>query len=186
MMPELIPYVAKYESLKMSVSNAILNQTIARGRIYRDSQGRERNEDDLEVDSSIITLAEVYNWPEQALYTLNVTERIVLSVESLTEVKLLAKTWALNNGLAVAIPNFPPVGSDKIGSKEIEGLLCDGYILTFASNVNAEAWYSQMLDVLIFLKISAPGQEIIWKLYAISQTDPGRELFELPSDYRHQ
>ena len=185
-MSEPISYKAEYESLKMNLSDTISTQVRVGGRIYRDGQGRERNEEDLEVDSGVITLAEIYSWPERTLYTLNVTERVVLSVESLTEVKLLAGTWALKDGLAVAVPNSPPAESNRIGSKEIEGLLCDGYILNFASNVSAEVWYSQALNAQIYLRILAPDQEITWKLFAIFQTEPDRELFEIPSDYRYQ
>jgi len=184
--PELAPYKAEYESLKVSLSQTTSNQVKTRGRIYRDSQGRERNEDDLEVDSGIITFADIYNWPEQTLYMLNVTERVVLSVESLAEVKLLAKTWALKDGVTVAIPNSPPAGIGGIGSKEINGLICDGYILNFASNVNGEVWYSRALSIQIHLRILAPDQEISYQLLAISQTEPDKGLFEIPSDYRHR
>jgi hypothetical protein len=180
------PYQAEYECLKKCLSNTVSNPVRTKGRVYRDSRGRERNEDDLEVDSGIITFAEVYNWPERTLYTLNVTERVVLSVESLTEVRLLVKTWALKDGVAVAVPNSPPTGIGEIGSKEINGLICDGYILNFASNVNAEVWYSRALNIQIHLRILAPDQEIIHQLFAISQTEPEKALFEIPSDYRHR
>jgi hypothetical protein len=85
--------------------------------------------------------------------------------------------------------------SESLGQQMIEGVLCDGKRTTVTIpansvgndlpiNIVSEEWHSPELQVLVLTKHNDPRYgETTYHLTNINRSEPGRDLFEVPSDY---
>jgi hypothetical protein len=85
--------------------------------------------------------------------------------------------------------------TESLGQQMIEGVLCDGKRTTVTIpansvgndlpiNIVSEEWHSPELQVLVLTKHNDPRYgETTYHLTNINRSEPGRDLFEVPSDY---
>lgn len=166
--------------------------------IYRDSEGRTRNEwwnDRKPADAA--RPAVIYDAVTGASYILNKRERLALqlpfSVKDATQRKV-----------KVVTPQSPPDDITKVlgetieplGTKSIEGVTAEGVRVTTTirgtetdgkapAKVIYERWYSQELRRNVLIKVIDPRfGEATYQLTKIDRSEPARDLFIIPADYK--
>ncbi len=164
------------------------------GAIYRDSQGRTRREQPLEVvagvritgsDRQIVRLIFINDFPGRSQYSLDQNNKIA------RKSPIWSNRWP-----------FPEEGSEdkakteSLGTKVIEGIKAEGTRVTFEIPtgqignekpllVITERWFSPELQIVILSRHVDPiAGEHVFRLVDISRQEPAADLFRIPAGYR--
>jgi hypothetical protein len=187
--------------------NRIVHKTT--GRVYRDSQGRTRREDDLEPGK--VRTISIVDPVAGVSYSLNPETRIASKTPYRTASRF---EWAPAGGSPVDVqvedlrrfvfaarplPPIPRVEFDenveKLRARQIEGVTAEGLrtTRTIAAGVVGneqplvwvtEEWRSPELQVLVMTRSADPRTgERTYKLLAIQRSEPNASWFDVPSDY---
>ena len=180
-----IGFQAVYQEIHTkNLPNETTISKMQKGTICRDSSGRERKEFTQTENGMIETIAYLYDPVKKLEYLLETnTKTIVFETHSLQE-GFRARTWSLGtSGIAIplALPSYQP----QLGTKEVEGLICTGYYISQPDKCKIEYWYSSGLNEIMLAKIVSNGEQIIWRLFNISLTEPDKSLFTVPPDYKY-
>jgi hypothetical protein len=175
-------------------------QTLSDGRritrrrvqsMYRDSEGRTRNEWGNESKSQTgHRFPIIYDAVTDTLYWGHMTLQSQLSRKDATPRKV-----------KIITPQSPPdditrvLGEtiEPLGTKTIEGVTAEGVKVTStiplteiggvqSNKVIYERWYSQELRRNVLIKVTDPRfGEAVYRLTKIDRTEPPRELFQIPA-----
>jgi hypothetical protein len=159
----------------------------ARGKIFRDSEGRTRTETESGggADQGIVII-----WDPVAQVS------IVLNTQTkAATVRHFPKPPSESAAIAAPKPPMPAAKSEKLESKEIEGFTVSGsrrFIIMEAgqdgndkpiTKVN-EIWYSPVLKAVLLSSHEDPrGGGYVTRLTNIRMSEPDPLLFRVPSDY---
>lgn len=161
-----------------------------KGAIYRDSAGRTRREQPLETIGGFSLGGEA----QKLIFITDANEGIQYFLDSNRKT---ARRIPLNGNRAPQ----PPAESDaakteSLGAKNLEGVSVEGTRTTIeipagklgndkSLQVVTERWYSSELQTIVMTRHLDPlSGEQIFRLTNIRRTEPARELFDVPSDYR--
>jgi hypothetical protein len=166
--------------------------------IYRDSEGRLRHEWGNETKTIGATrVPMLYDAVTGGIYFIDMGKRMAVQVAAPVKDPTFRQA-------KVITPQSPPENITKVlgetieplGTKTIEGVEAEGVRVTTtirgteASNqppakVIYERWYSQELRRSILINVADPRfGEATYRLIKIERTEPSRELFIIPSDYK--
>lgn len=85
---------------------------------------------------------------------------------------------------------------ESLGKQKFDGIEADGTRTTFTIpagkignelpiNIVSERWYSNELQTVVMTRHSDPRHgETVYRLTDINRSEPARQLFEVPSDYK--
>jgi hypothetical protein len=168
------------------------------GRVYRDSEGRTRQEPSLQTLGSVAAggsmpqLAFIYDPVASASYVLNLMSHTATRTVWPQSQPLAGRD--LNRLLRSAPENS--VKTESLGTQVMAGLAADvtrttqtipagqiGNALAIA--VVSERWYSLDLQVVLYSKRSDPrAGETVYQLTNISRSEPPAALFAVPADFQ--
>ncbi len=191
------PYSADVsnETTRTLADGNVIRQT-SLGRVYRDSEGRTREESSLDALGSAARgnapqLAFIYDPAASASYVLNLMNR--------TATRTLwpqAPAGAINGPNRLSRPAQPNTKTESLGTQVIAGLVADGTRTTLtipagqvgnsqALQVVSERWYSPDLQVVVLSKRTDPRVgETVYQLANVSRTEPPATLFVAPADFQ--
>jgi hypothetical protein len=172
------PFQAQYEQvyIRKQLNGHILEEKIT-GTVSRDPHGRERTEEWIESESGEpLGTVLVYDPVDRMRYIVDVKSNSVLDKYVTPDGSVRAQTWGLGES-RVAIPLTPPERQPDLGSKEIEGLLCEGYQTKGPGEAVSEYWFSRDLNQVMFVLITGENEKHLWRLFNIHQTEPDSQLF---------
>ncbi len=143
-------------------------------KLYRDSSGRIRIDHFIQIGSEAFCMyRKIYDPAQNAMFVLNDSKKTVLILRH-------------PPGPPAAVIGLFPIGNpgpdpkpEKLGSREIEGLLCEGHRFGVA-----ECWTSGELGGIPILAIV--DGEVRMKICDILLTEPDPGLFAIPPDYEIQ
>ena len=116
------PFQAEFEltrKIKSKDDRTVIERL--KGRIYRDSKGRERI-DDFDQDAHIVR---VYDPPGKSEFMLDIGSKTILYQVPLPSDGFRAYVWNVNK-TAIAFPLKPSESVPALGRKDIEGMRCAG------------------------------------------------------------
>jgi hypothetical protein len=207
------PYSAEVinQSLQtLSDGNKIVRTTTS--RVYRDSEGRVRREEDRPSGSPGITIMD----PAGSSWVLDSSNRIARQSPVLSRiynatlgqsVDMERLTVLLNGQPSVftagpswvaARPNGEPAAEEHLAARVIEGVRVEGVrrTSTIAAGaignerpivVTTEEWTSPELKVLVLSEHSDPRTGMsTYKLVNLKRAEPAASLFQVPADYTVQ
>lgn len=167
------------------------------GAIYRDGEGRTRNEQTLGAVGSFAATGDsrkrtfIHDPVAGVQYVLDTTAR--------TAEKMKARTGpppgVASNRVSPAAKERPDVKTESLGTQTIEGVQAEGTRRTFTIpagkfgndqpiQIVSESWYSPDLQTIVMSKHSDPRMgEHTYKLTSINRSEPAKSLFEVPADY---
>jgi hypothetical protein len=145
------------------------------GKLYRDSSGRIRIDHYVEIGSETFCLfRKIYDPAKNAMFVLNDTKRTIL----------VLRHPPGSQATVIALPPVRDAGTspttEPLGSREIEGLLCQGYRL----GAGYEYWTSEELGGIPIL--ATEDGEVRMRICEIMLAEPDRHLFAIPADYEIQ
>jgi hypothetical protein len=152
------------------------------GAFYRDREGREREEMYTSASSNTVAgTGTIYDPVAKVEYYFELRTKNILNTEVFQDIPGTQSFRCRSIGIrpAYSIPRTRPLFEPDLGSKEIEGLTCRGYTLSRREDGKVEYWYSEDLDDLIFIKLTRRSEQITWRLFNISRTEPPRHLFSI-------
>jgi hypothetical protein len=162
------------------------------GAIYRDTAGRTRREQPLEMVGgfSVVTdgnkapmLVFINDFPAGTQYFLDLNNKV-------------ARKNALGQGRPSRGDRDPEGTSESLGKKTIEGVMAEGTRYTFEIPVGqmgnekplqvvTENWFSPELQMIVSSRHVDPlSGEHIFRLTNIKRTEPAAELFAVPTGFR--
>lgn len=163
-----------------------------RGSIYRDTQGRTRREQTLEMAGGVILNGD--NKPAVMVFINDfaANSQIFLDLNNKT-----ARKSRIGDGPGPLEPGQPDdAKTESLGTKMIEGVKTEGTRVTFQIPVGhigndkpievvSERWFSPELQVLVMSRHIDPiAGEHVFKLVNIRRSEPAAELFVVPSGFR--
>jgi ankyrin repeat protein len=176
------PFQAQFEMRRLQKQprdDAPDNMT---GLIYRDSEGRERMEEHIEAQPGLtLKFVHISDPVEKMTYTLEAASKTILRKEPLSERGF--SMWAVDD-IGLMLPNAPPKTHPDLGSKEIEGLTCDGYQIKVKEGASVEYWFSRDLNQLVLAKAVSESGESTWRYFNFRFVEPNSSLFTVPADYK--
>lgn len=172
------------------------------GAIYRDSDGRTRNEQTFGAVGTFAATGEarkrtfIHDPVAGVQYVLDATAR---SAEKMTSSRGPRPGSTGKRGpsgdVSTASKERPEVKVESLGTQTIEGVQAEGTRRTFTIaagkfgndqpiQIVSETWVSHDLQTVILSKHSDPRMgEHTYKLTNISRSEPAKSLFEVPADY---
>ena len=165
-----------------------------RGAIYRDTAGRTRREQPLQMvggvnisgaDNKSVKLVFINDFPGKVQYSLDENNKIA------RKTPIWSDNWP-----------FPErdgprdAKSESLGTKTIEGISVDGTKMTFEIpagqlgnakpiQVVDEKWFSPELQVIVMSRHLDPvNGEHVFKLVNIKRSEPAAEMFAVPAGYK--
>jgi hypothetical protein len=192
------PYSADVsnETTRVLADGNTIRQTSS-GRVYRDGEGRTREESSLEALGSAARgnrpqLAFIYDPAAGASYVLDLMHRTATRT-----------IWPQDRaGGSVNRPNRSVrqeqtnTKTESLGTQVVAGLVAEGTRTTLtipagqvgnsqAIQVVSERWYSPDLQVVVLSKRSDPRSgETVYQLTNISRSEPSAALFAAPADFQ--
>jgi hypothetical protein len=161
-----------------------------KGAIYRDSAGRTRREQPLETIGGFSLGGEA----QKLIFITDANEGIQYFLDSNRKT---ARKIPLNGNRPPQPPAELDAGkTESLGTKTLEGVNVEGTrtIIEIPAGklgndkplqVVTERWYSSELQTIVMTRHLDPlSGEQIFRLTNIKRTEPARELFDVPSDYR--
>lgn len=161
------------------------------GAIYRDTAGRTRREQPLEMVGGFSVVG-TDNKPQVLVFINDFAAGTQYFLDANAKI---ARPKPLGGS-----PPEPPEPRDakteSLGTKKIEGLSCEGSRVTFEIpaghignekpiTVVTENWFSPEIQMLVFSRHVDPlAGEHVFKLVNIRRAEPPAELFNVPADYR--
>jgi hypothetical protein len=188
--------VSNETTRKLADGNTI-HQTSS-GRVYRDSEGRSREEPSLQAlgsaaaSGSLPQLAFIYDPVASVSYVLNLASHTATR----TVWPQVAGSGATNVPNRQARPEQANMKKESLGTQVFGGLVADvtrttqtipaGQIgNTQAIAVVSERWYSPDLQVVLFSKRSDPRSgDTVYQLTNINRSEPAAALFSVPADFQ--
>jgi hypothetical protein len=184
--------------------------------VARDGRGRVRREQQLAAIGPVLPDGDV------RMVTINdPVARVHYSLDPMGKVAMRTRPPASSGApkdFTVALPPPPPgaigaratmmferhvtaspsenVRSEKLGSKEIEGVVAEGSKTTMtipagaignvrAIEITSERWYSPELRVVVYSRRSDPRfGETTYRLTNVVRAEPDPTLFQVPADYK--
>lgn len=181
---ECTPFEAHYEGLKKLSSGNVVQ--IKSGILYRDSKCRQRTEDRLEVaPGEVVTFVDIDNPVEQTSHTLCIESKTIFYKSVLSSEEFSVWIFNVGGGPDIGLPLVPPQHPPDFEPRQIEGLLCHGYLLRVSPGYVIEYWYSVDLNYLILVRIPSDEGEYTWRLFNIRLAQPSNSLFTIPLDYKY-
>ena len=181
---ECVAFEAHYESLKKLLSGEVTQPK--RGRLYRDSKCRERREDYFDdTPGKAVTFVDIDDPVTHTSCTFCIEAKTILCNDPLPSEGFGVWTFDFASGPGIGLPLAPPDRPPDFEPKQIEGLLCNGYLLRMSQERIVEYWYSIDLNQLILVRIQSEEGEFTWRLFKIRLTEPDKSLFIVPSDYKY-
>ena len=181
---ECIPFEAHCESIKKLSSGDITQPK--RGMLYRDSKSRERREDQLEgAPGEAVTFVDIDDPVTHTSCTFCIEAKTIFCNNPLPPEGFGVWTFDFATGPGIGLPLVPPERPPDFEPKQIEGFLCQGYLLRVSPERIVEYWYSVDLNQLILVKIQSEEVEYTWRLLNIRLTEPDKSLFTVPLDYKY-
>lgn len=161
------------------------------GAIYRDSAGRTRREQPLEIIGGVnITGSD--GKPQILVFINDFDSRTQYFLDTKNKV-------ARKHGIAGDPPGEPPAPEDakteSLGKKTIEGVEAEGTRVTFeipagqfgnnkAIQVVSESWFSPELQMIVYSRHLDPlAGEHVFRLVNIKRGEQTSDLFTVPSDF---
>jgi len=165
------PFQASYYEPSCQPGQPVLSTP---GKLYRDSSGRIRIDHYVEIGSQTLCLfRKIYDPAQNAMFVLNDTSKTILILRH-------------PPGTPATVIGFVPIGDqgpnprqEALGSREIEGLLIQGYRLGAT-----EYWISEELGGIPIL--ATEDDEVRMRICDIMLTEPDPGLFDIPAGYTIQ
>ena len=169
--------------------------TETHGKVFRDSEGRTRNEYEFDLGGVKRTNVTVLDPVAQIHITLDLENKIATLHHLRSRASSVADHVPTQVPSTVETSSRPVLTSEDLGSKEIEGLVALGTrtVRTFEAgsvgnerpftSVN-ERWFSRELSILLVSGTDDPrsGQNTM-RLINIQRGEPDPQLFQVPPDY---
>jgi hypothetical protein len=165
----------------------------SKGSIYRDSEGRTRQEQPLESIAGYKVL-DNNNEPAKRVFVVDVVsgESFSLFKDTKTASKIKQLPYS------PVTPKNEPKDAQKesLGTKKIDNLNAEGTRITIEIPVGqigndkpifvvTEKWFSPELQMIIYSKHSDPFiGEVVFQLVNIKLGEPSADLFKIPNDYK--
>jgi hypothetical protein len=168
------PFHAMFEQLSFRKQPPATTptKTIA-GEIFRDSEGRYRQELSIEVGpTKLIRLAYIKESIAKVAYVLDLSNRKLIQEEPLIDDQ--------DNGAA-----SPLSGRGAADEKNnIEGFSCRVINIQGADGVSTELWFSEELEMVLFERRRSGTEERVTRLYNIVRAEPDKTLFAVPAEFK--
>lgn len=162
-----------------------------RGAFYRDGEGRTRREQPLENVGGV-SIVGADNKPQLLIFINDfaMRQQIFLDVNN-----KIARRNPIGPGNG-PLDMKPGANEEKLGTRTIEGVVCEGTRVTFDIPAGSfgndkpmkaitERWFSKDLQVLVMSRHLDPVVgEHIFRLVNIKRVEPNPELFAIPNGYR--
>lgn len=176
-----------------------LSHRVASRRVFRDSQGRMRTEEPLQLGSAmtslplLITIADCSAGVEYTLDTRNrVAHRFTFpAAGSRPDPRTGVPTPSLPT--PTAAPKYQ-ASNENLGTQIIEGVVVEGRrdTLSYPAGTRGydrpiktvhEVWMSKELGTIVMSRSSMPAEDLVFRLTNISRLEPDPVLFIVPADY---
>jgi hypothetical protein len=164
----------------------------SRGAIYRDSEGRTRREQPLEMVGGFSVVGSDEK-PQTLIFINDFVKRSQIFLDLSGKV---ARVRDLGDGRGPREPGEPAEAkTESLGTKTIEGIKAEGTRITREIPVGSigndkpiavvtERWFSPELQVLVMSRHLDPiAGEHVFRLVNIKRSDPAPELFTVPSGF---
>lgn len=177
------PFEARYEQVIIrKLLNRQAEQKVITGLLYRDNDGRERNEkySGHRLGKNVIQV-EIYDPVAQIRYLLDGESNSILLKEALTinpERSYLG--WRVSDNIVYFIPRNAPDDGNIIGQKQIEGLNCIGSRIYCLEGGIIDYWYSYELMEIVLVQSILGSEERMLRLFDIRRVAPNSDLFVVP------
>ena len=182
-----------------------LMHRVSSSKIYRDSQGRVRTEEPLQLGSAeptsplLVVIKDCGVGFEYTLDTRNrVAHRFTFSATSSS-----ANPTASVSAPTVSTPTVPTqtaapakyqASNENLGTQTIEGLMVEGRRDTLSYPAGTwgydrpiktvhEVWMSKELGIIVMSRNSMPAEDLVFRLTNISRMEPDPFLFVVPAEY---
>ena len=179
------------ETKRLFDGSLVSRQT--RGAVHRDSSGRTRREQPLEMVAGFPVVGGD-NQPQMLVFIndFNTRSHIFLDMNN----KIARKSRLGVNVAPSASQKGPEGRTEALGTKTIEGVTVEGTRITFelpaghmgnnkTLSVTEEKWFSPELQVVVLSRHVDPiGGEHVFKLLNIKRAEPVAELFSVPAGFR--
>jgi len=187
--------VSNETTRKLADGNTI--HQISSGRVYRDSEGRTREEPSLQAlgsaaaSGSLPQLAFIYDPVASVSYVLN-----LMNHTATRRVWPQAAAGGSENVRRPARPEQANMKKESLGTQVFGGLVADVTRTTQtipagqignaqAIAVVSERWYSPDLQVVLFSKRSDPRSgDTVYQLTNVNRSEPAAALFAVPADFQ--
>ena len=171
-----LPFRAEYRVVQKSGAT----ERVTVGQVWRDSAGRTRQD-------TVIT-PETMPLPVHIKLTFSTVKDPLREQHFLIDhhskaVTMLPYPTQFEGDSDRPLPNQRTAEEEKLGSKEIEGLVCDGYRSDLKAGGSIETWVSRELGLVVLLSVSAPTGDLLLQVTEIVSEEPEISLFEIPDDY---
>lgn len=165
----------------------------SKGLIYRDGEGRMRQEQPLERIGGFPVFNQ-NNQPRRLVTIIDVVANENFSLDD--EYKIAHRIPTLNAPPLTPAKESNEAKTEALGKKMIEGVNAEGTKTTVeipAGQIGndkpiyvvTEKWFSPQLQMIVYSKHSDPFiGEVIFKLVNIKLAEPAPELFKIPNDYQ--
>jgi hypothetical protein len=208
------PYSADVitESTQTLADGNHIRQT-SNSKVYRDSEGRTRQEQSLNGLASIAgntalpNVVFIHDPVAGQSFALNATDKTATrTLMRRPRMGDAAPPSAASGNEPMMAPrmrggfgpraNSQNVKSESLGRQTIEGVVADGTRMTLTIpagqmgneqpiQIVTERWYSPELQTVVLSKRTDPRNgETVTRLANVSRTEPSRTLFEVPPDYK--
>jgi hypothetical protein len=173
------PFQAEFEQtrkIKSKDNRTVIEQL--KGRIYRDSKGRERIDEFTQDEHTV----RVYDPPRKSEFMLDIGSKTILYQVPLPSDGFRAYVWNVNK-TAIAFPLRPSQPVPALGRKDIEGMRCAGYEIQKPGEYTVQYWISDDLNQLFLVQIVSEEEEITWRLFNLEVTEPDVSYFDIPRNF---
>ena len=183
--------VTVIEDTRRLYDGTVVTKTI-KGAFYRDSSGRTRREQPLEMVGGF-NIVNDKNKPQTLVFINDFAAKTQYFFDLGNSV---ARKIGLGSNEPRDEPQRPGAKSDSLGTKMIEGVSVEGTRTAFelpaghigndkAIQVVTENWYSPELQVIVMSRHIDPlSGEHIFRLVNIKRSEPAADLFTVPASFR--
>lgn len=182
------PFQAKSEWVHRKILQSGRDSAVTEiGALYRDQEGRERIETHAhgEHGELVKITADIYDPVANSVCFLDVAAKVILFKDKLSISHFWTLTINIDGRWATALPRGEASGDDeRVGSRQVEGLFCDGYRRTESERYAMEYWVSQELKETLLVKLVTETQESTYQLYDVVRGVPDKRLFIVPTDFK--
>ena len=169
-------------------------------KIYRDSLGRVRTEEPLQLGSAAPTsplLVVIQDCGVGVEYTLDTRKRVAHRFTSPATSSPANPTTNVSaptvSTQTAAAPKYQ-ASNENLGTQTIEGLMVEGSRDTLSYPAGTwgydrpiktvhEVWMSKELGIIIMSKNSMPAEDLVFRLTNINRLEPDPLLFVVPAEY---